>query len=162
MNIFLEEHRNLITELLEDDVDFILIGGYAVNYHGYNRTTGDLDVWIKPDNGDNKRKLLNWLVKYGIEEESLNAIGQLDFTQPLVFSIGEEPYKTDFLTRVSGVTYDEADSEKIMHSHEGVLIPFINLNHLILTKMSTGRGKDKVDVEMLQKVVQAGKMNKNR
>ena len=155
MNIFYEDHKRLIAELQADQIEFILIGGYAVNYHGYNRTTGDLDVWIKPDNGINKTKFLKWLEKYGIEDESILEISQLDFTQAAIFSIGEEPYKTDFLTKVSGVTYEEADKEKIIHDHEGTTIPFINLNHLILTKIGTERGKDKVDIEMLQKVAQA-------
>jgi hypothetical protein len=103
MNIFLEEHQQLVADMLADGIQFILIGGYAVNFHGYNRATGDLDVWLKPDD-DNKTKILTLLREYGIEQESLEQIGQLDFTQALVFSIGDEPYKTDFLTKVSGVT----------------------------------------------------------
>jgi len=156
MNIFLEEHQRLISDMLNNDIQFILIGGYAVNFHGYNRTTGDLDVWLKPDN-DNKNKIVQLLKKYDIETESLDHIGRLDFTQALVFSIGDEPYKTDFLTKVSGVTYEEADREKVAFEHEGISIPFINLNHLVLTKFATGRGKDKVDIEMLQQVKNAKK-----
>jgi len=50
MNIFLESHSNLLEKLIKANVEFLIIGGYAVNYYGYNRTTGDLDIWIKPDN----------------------------------------------------------------------------------------------------------------
>ena len=137
--------------MLAEGIDFILIGGYAVNFHGYNRATGDLDVWLKPGS-HNKMKVLIFLTKYGIDQESVEQIRQLDFARALVFSIGDEPYKTDFLTRVSGVTYEEADKEKIIFEHEGSHIPFINLPHLVLTKFATGRGKDKVDIEMLQQV----------
>jgi hypothetical protein len=49
MNIFLKEHYLLLEKLINARVEFIIVGGYAVNYHGYNRTTGDLDLWIKPD-----------------------------------------------------------------------------------------------------------------
>ena len=66
MNIFLDEHQRLVADMLADGIQFILIGGYAVNYHGYNRTTGDLDVWIKPDN-DTKMKILSFLEKYDID-----------------------------------------------------------------------------------------------
>ena len=151
MNIFLEEHHQLIADMLAHDVAFILIGGYAVNFHGYNRTTGDLDVWLKPDN-NNKIKIIECLAKYEFEEAMLQQISEFDFTHALVFSYGEPPYKTDFLTKVSGVSFEEADKEKIIFEHEGMLIPFIHLNHLVLTKMGTGRGKDKVDIEYLQNV----------
>ncbi len=137
--------------MIGEGVEFILIGGYAVNYHGYNRTTGDLDVWLKPDN-ENKKSILRCLEKYDLEIESLQQINELDFSHALVFSLGDEPYKTDFLTKVSGVSYVEANNEKVHFDHEGIKVPFINLNHLILTKMSTGRGKDKVDIEKLQEV----------
>ena len=61
MNIFLKEHYLLLEKLINAGVEFIIIGGYAVNYHGYNRTTGDLDLWIKPDN-DNRDILLTVLL----------------------------------------------------------------------------------------------------
>jgi len=70
MNIFLEKHFDLIKKLLEGNVLFILIGGYAVNFHGYNRTTGDLDLWVKPDN-ENKTKLIAVLTKMGFNLEVL-------------------------------------------------------------------------------------------
>jgi len=57
MNFFLDRHQLLLKELLNAKVDFIIIGGYSVIYHGYRRTTGDVDIWIKPDNA-NKPKLL--------------------------------------------------------------------------------------------------------
>ena len=92
------------------------------------------------------------LEKYDIDTEYLEQIARLNFTHALVFSIGDEPYKTDFLTKVSGVSYEDANKEKIIFEHDGISVPFINLNHLVLTKISTGRGKDKVDIEMLQQV----------
>jgi hypothetical protein len=151
MNIFIEEHIQLLKDMLSEGIQFILVGGYAVNFHGYNRTTGDLDVWLKPDE-DTKTKVLLLFKKYGFDKESIDHIRRLDFTQTLVFSIGDQPFKTDFLTQVSGVTYEEADIGKDFFDLEGFKIPFISFNHLILTKISTGRGKDKVDVEMLQDV----------
>ena len=50
MNILLDEHKATLINLLKSKIDFILIGGYAVIYHGYGSTTGDMDVWLKPDN----------------------------------------------------------------------------------------------------------------
>ncbi|MBS1571671.1 MAG: hypothetical protein KF825_14740 [Ferruginibacter sp.] len=73
MNIFFEEHRKLLEGLLQNGVAFILIGGYAVNYYGYNRSTGDMNIWLKPGN-DNKEKLLNLLSSMGFDKEDIATI----------------------------------------------------------------------------------------
>lgn len=70
MNILLEEHQEIIKVLLKHHVDFILIGGLAVIYHGYGRTTGDMDLWIKPTN-ENKHKLLNALSEAGYDKTDM-------------------------------------------------------------------------------------------
>ena len=79
MNIFYQEHRIILKTLLEHRVDFILIGGYAVNYYGYNRVTGDMDIWLAPDN-DNKEMLLKALASLGFDEDGINTIRSWDFT----------------------------------------------------------------------------------
>ena len=156
MNIFFEEHRKLIADMLAEGVQFMLVGGYAVNYHGYNRTTGDMDIWIKADN-NNKLKVISALEKNDINPDDLEEIKNLDFTNALVFSAWQSPYKIDFLTKVSGVSYEEADKVKILADVEGLTIPIINLNHLVLTKIATGRLQDKTDIEKLQQVQQKKK-----
>lgn len=142
--------------MLNAGVQFMLIGGYAVNYHGYNRTTGDMDVWLKPDNA-NKLNLITALKQNGIEEKSLKELEEIDFNEVVVFSIWDNPYKTDFLTKISGVSYEQADAEKILADIEGVTIPFINLNHLVLSKFGTGRLQDKTDIEKLQIIASKNK-----
>jgi len=71
MNILLDEHKVILIKLLQSKVDFILIGGYAVNYHGYGRTTGDMDVWLRPDNG-NRDKLVPVLESLGVLSEDIS------------------------------------------------------------------------------------------
>lgn len=142
--------------MLQHKVVFMLVGGYAVNYHGYNRTTGDMDVWLKPDN-NNKLNFIDALRENGIEDSSLQNLCGLDFTDTLAFSIGENPYRTDFLTRVSGVSFEQADVEKNIADIDGLKIPFINLNHLVLSKFGTGRLQDETDIEKLQEVARRKK-----
>lgn len=156
MNLFTELHQHLIKKLLEAQVDFIIIGGYSVIFHGYKRTTGDIDIWLKPDN-NNKNKLLPVLSYLGFDNSELNHVKELDFTKHLVFSIGDEPEKMDFITYINLVKYDDADLQKVIADIDGILIPFLNLNDLVLSKMNTGRQKDKADVEMLQQI---GKLKK--
>ena len=153
MNVLLDEHRLLAIQLLKAGVEFILVGGYAVIYHGYGRTTGDMDIWLKPEN-ENKKKLISALASYGILQEDLEELQKRDFTQTLAFHIDEPPKRIDFLTSLSGLTYDEADKIKVFFSIEEHLIPVLHLNHLLTNKLSSGRAKDKADVEELQKIMQ--------
>jgi len=66
--------------------------------------------------------------------------------------MGEEPEKIDFITIINSVSFEEANSMKIFAEFEGLNIPFLHLNHLILSKMNTGRSKDKTDIEELQRI----------
>ena len=151
MNLFIDRHQVLIKNLIEEHVDFIIIGGYSVIFHGYKRTTGDVDLWLKPDN-KNKIKLIAALIKTGIPENTLTRISELDFTKHLVISFWEEPEKVDFITRINLVSFSEADKQKIIADIDNLQIPFLHLNHLVLTKINTGRSKDKSDIEELQKI----------
>ena len=154
MNLFIELHQQLIKELLDGGVEFIIIGGYSVIFHGYERTTGDIDIWLKPDNA-NKTKLIATLGQFGLEQAYLREISHIDFSKHFAFNIGKEPEKIDFITRINLVEYEEADKMKIVADMEGVMIPFLHLNHLILSKINTGRLKDQADIEELQKVQKA-------
>jgi len=151
MNFFLDRHQLLLKELLNAKVDFIIIGGYSVIYHGYRRTTGDVDIWIKPDNA-NKPKLLKALELCKIDKSALVQISEYDFTDYLAFSIWEKPERADFITKINLVQYDEADKQKIIADCEGIKVPFLHINHLVLSKINTGRLKDAADVEYLQKL----------
>lgn len=154
MNLFLEAHQELIGLLLKHKVDFIIIGGYAVIYYGYHRTTGDVDIWIKPDNA-NKAKVLLALDEYGIESGSLKELELLDFENHLAMQLGSEPDRIEFLTHINGVAFEEANQEKVLADIGNIQIPFLHINHLILSKLSTGRIKDQADVEELQKIRQS-------
>lgn len=151
MNLFIESHQELLRLLLEGNVNFIVIGGYSVIYHGYKRTTGDVDIWLEPDSS-NRDRLVKVLESMEFDANDLLAISEQDFTRHLVFSIGEAPEKVDFLTQISSVKYAEADEAKIIAEVDGLQIPFLHLNHLVLSKFNTGRAKDKADVEELQKI----------
>ena len=156
MNLFIETHQQWLKEMLAAHVDFIVIGGYSVIYHGYKRTTGDMDIWLKPDNS-NRDKLIPLLTEYGFDRDTIAQISAFDFSQTLSFSIDESPGKIDFLTHINLVNNEEADKLKVIAEIDGLHIPFLHFNHLILSKMNTGRTKDKADIEMLQQVAAANK-----
>ena len=153
MDIFFEEHKKLLIELLEGGVEFMIIGGYAVNIHGYVRATHDMDIWLKPDN-ENKLKLTSVLRKKGFDKDGINFIEQQDFKEAFVFHIGEKPLAVDFLTKISNVSYKEADEQKVLLPLKNVFVPVIHLHHLVLSKFTTGRPQDAADIDRLQRINQ--------
>ena len=154
MNIFYKEHQDILKALVHHKVDFILIGGYAVNYYGYNRATGDMDIWLNPIN-ENKEVLINALISLGFDEEGIAIIQSWDFSVPQKFHIGSEhqPDKTEFMTQISGVSYNFAGDHKVFANIDGLELPIIHYNNLIQNKKSTGRTKDLADVEYLEKIM---------
>lgn len=152
MNIFIEEHRQLLHALVKYHVDFILIGGYAVIHYGYGRTTGDMDIWLQTGN-PNRDKLILALQEFGIEDNDIEQLKNMDFTHPVpVFFIGEEPRRTDFVTLISNVGFEEAISKANYFQLDDISFPIIHYNHLILSKLTSNRMKDKADIEELQKI----------
>lgn len=154
MNLFIDRHVELLKNLIGAKVDFIIIGGYSVIFYGYKRTTGDLDIWLKPDN-TNKEKLVTALSKTGFGEEFLQQVSSSDFTKHLAFNIWKEPERVDFLTIINLVSFEEAEKSKVIAETDGLKVPFIPLEQLILSKISSGRLKDKSDIEELQKIQEA-------
>ena len=153
MDFLLPEYKQLLTLLLKHNVNFMLIGGYAVIYYGYERTTTDLDIWLEPDNS-NRDKLLRALTEFGIDDKSTNTLSKEDFTTPQLFYFGNRPRRIDFLTKIKGVTYKEAAAEINHFAYNDLKIPIIQYHHLIRSKITNERPQDKADVEMLQKIRQ--------
>lgn len=151
MNIFVENHQLLLKSMLQHDVNFLLVGGYAVIYHGYKRTTGDMNLWIEPDN-NNKLKLIKVLEEFRFDKDDIKHISQLDFTKHLAFNFWEEPERVDCITFVSNVSFKEAYHSKVICDIEGLQVPIIQYNHLIQSKITSDRLKDKADIEELQKI----------
>ena len=145
----------VLKAFIDFQADFLIIGGYAVNYHGFGRPTGDMDLWLKPDN-DNKQKCLTAFESLGYSNQSIENIRTLDFEKPQVFYVGEVPLRIDFLTHVNVIDFEEAWRKKEILLYEGLNIPVINYEHLVLTKMTTGRTQDKLDLEELQKIHRPG------
>lgn len=152
MDIFFPDHIEILKAFNHHQVEYLLIGGYAVIFHGYHRTTGDMDIWLKPNN-DNKLKIIHAFKELGFEEESLQALNDFDFTTAVMFYLGIEPQKIEFLTILSLVDFDSAYARKTLCTVEDDFnIPFIHFDDLVISKFNTGRTKDKADVEELQKI----------
>lgn len=152
MDFLLPEFKKIILLLLKHDVKFMLIGGYAVIYYGYERTTGDMDIWLQPDN-DNRDKLCKALTEFGINPDDILQISQSDFSQIQFFFFGKKPRRIDFLTKINLVNFDEAFTKANHFPLADQMVPIIHYQHLILSKISNSRPQDKADVDELQKIM---------
>jgi len=151
MDFLIKEHKEMLFRLIDFKVEFMLIGGYSVIYYGYSRGTEDMDIWLKPDNL-NKLKLIDAFTSLGILQPDIDKLKTIDFTMPQVFFIGKKPLKIDFLTRVQGVTWEEAMPAIRTFPLGETMIPVVSYQHLITMKMVSPRDRDKNDVEQLQKI----------
>ena len=151
MSIFNEYHQRFLFELLNHEVDFIVVGGLSVVFHGYIRTTGDMDLWIRPTN-KNKLKLLPVITQFGLSSESIDLLKNKDFTKTLAFHFNNPPEKIEFLTHVSGLRFDVVASKCDHLTIEDYHVPFLGYEDLIINKISAGRLKDQADVEELKKI----------
>lgn len=153
MNIFNDFHKRFVIDLIRNEVEFMIVGGLSVVFHGYIRTTGDMDLWIAPTN-ENKKRLVPVIKQYGLSDTSLEVLETKDFTEPLAFHFNNPPQKIEFLTFIAGLKFEDAKANCEHLNIEEYAIPFLGLNDLIVNKLSVGRLKDQADVEELQKIHQ--------
>lgn len=98
--------------------------------------------------------MLAALAELGIDKDGIALVNGLDFTGPILFSDGEEPFKIDFMTRIDGVEFHSAWERSQEEVIDGIALRFIHLKDLIVNKMTSNRNRDKDDVETLQKIQQ--------
>lgn len=145
-----EDFRDLLLELADTKVDFVIVGAYAVSYHGVPRATGDLDVFVRPT-PDNARRVFNALTRFGAPLAD-SGVTPEDFATPgIVYQIGQPPRRVDVLTQISGVSFDEAWTTRKTIEFKGRAIHFIGRDELVRNKQAVGRPKDIADVSRLRK-----------
>ena len=141
-----QDFKEFIQLLNANKVEYLVVGGYAVTIHGFPRTTGDIDFWIKPY-GDNSQRIVKTLIDFGFGSLDIN---QEDFLRAdSVVQLGFPPNRIDILTGVSGLEFDECYEARKEIVYEGEKINFISLHHLKINKKQTGRDKDNLDLKNL-------------
>lgn len=128
------------------NVEYLIVGGYALAFHGAPRYTGDIDIFVKPDT-ENARRILAALAEFGFGSIGLTTE---DFAHPdSVVQLGAPPVRVDLMSSLTGVTWQEAFSGKAMGTYGGVPASFIGREQLVANKRATGRKRDMADVEAL-------------
>lgn len=137
-------------ELLElfngHKVKYIIVGAYALAYHGAPRFTGDIDILVHPSH-ENAQKILSVLSDFGFG--SLNLTIE-DFKNPnTVVQLGVPPVRIDIITSITGVDWEEAENGKIEGLYGDVPVYFLGREQYITNKRAIGRKKDLADIESL-------------
>ncbi len=141
------DYRDILSAFIDERVDYLVVGAYAVASHGLPRATGDLDLWVRPDQ-ENASRVWRALAKFGAPVADVLA-SELS-TPGLVFQIGVEPSRIDVLTSIDGVEFDDAWKDRVELEIDGLRVQIIGRAHLITNKKAVGRPQDLADVARLE------------
>ena len=140
------DFREFIECLNAREVEYILLGGYAVVAYGHVRTTGDIDFWVNPTE-ENAQRVIKARSDFGFRFSNLTT---LDFTtSDHVVQLGYPPLRIDIMTSTSGLIFDEAYSRRNDMQIDGLQVKVIGLDDLKKNKREAGRKKDLGDLENL-------------
>jgi hypothetical protein len=142
-----QDFKEFIQLLNDNQVKYLVIGGYAVAVHGHPRYTKDIDIWIEISE-KNAQKLLTALTQFGFESLGLKSE---DFQTPnQIIQLGYPPNRIDLITNPDGIDFQTCYDSKIEVTLNDVPVKFINLDNLKKNKLASGRLQDLADLEKLQ------------
>jgi hypothetical protein len=141
-----KDFREFIASLNSNHVEYVIVGGYAMAFHGIPRYTGDIDFLIRVS-PENAVRLERALRDFGFASVGL---GANDFLQAgRVVQLGFPPHRIDILTSITGVEFDEIWQHRVVSEQDGLQVSYIDRESFIKNKRATGRARDRADLEAL-------------
>ena len=140
------DFKEFLKLLNAHQVEYLLIGGYAVGYHGYPRATADMDIWVAM-NPANAEKIVAALREFGFNLPDLSP--ELFLKEWQLIRLGVPPVRIEIATTISGVNFSECYAEKVLAELDGEQVKLIGLKHLKINKKASGRHQDLADLENL-------------
>ena len=141
-----QDFRDLLELFNSNKIEYIIVGGYALAFHGAPRYTGDIDIYVKPAAG-NAEQIMTALDEFGFGSVGLAAA---DFEKPgQVIQLGVPPVRIDIITSIGGVSWDEAFAGRVAGRYGDVDVYYLGRAQFIQNKRSVGRKKDLADLEAL-------------
>lgn len=142
-----KDFHDMLCALQSAKADFMVVGAYALGAHGIIRGTLDLDIWVRPS-AENAQRVFAALADFGAP---LHDVTPADFDHPgVIFQVGVKPNRIDLLTRLSGVSFDQAWENREEGEVFGVKVPVIGRQDMIVNKRASGRVKDLSDADDLE------------
>lgn len=143
------DFKKLLRAFSEKQIDYLIVGGYAVMIYTEPRFTKDLDVWIR-NSPENAVKVYQALVEFGAPLQN-DGLLPADFASDnLTYQIGIAPVRIDILTGISGVRFEDAWTRRVTNTFLGVSVHFISLEDLVKNKKAVGRSSDLEQLERIQ------------
>lgn len=141
-----QDFRDLLELFNSHKVEYIIVGGYALAFHGAPRYTGDIDIYVKPDAG-NAQQIVSALDEFGFGSVGLAAA---DFEKPgQVIQLGVPPVRIDIITSIGGVSWDEAFTGQVAGKYGDIQVYYLGREQFLKNKRAVGRKKDLADIEAL-------------
>ena len=140
------DFKEFLQLLNAHQVEYLLVGGYAVGYHGYPRATVDMDIWIGKG-APTAAKMVEVLREFGFDVPNLSA--DLFLRDDQIVRMGVPPIRLEIFTSIPGVRFEECYAERVLGEIDGVPVSLINLRDLKTNKKASGRNKDLADLENL-------------
>jgi len=141
-----EDFKDFLKLLNLKQVEYLLIGGYAVSYYGYPRATADMDIWIAIS-PNNATKIVKVLQEFGFNVSDLSI--DLFLQKNKIIRMGVPPLRLEVLTSISGVDFADCFQKKLVTEIDEIEVNLISLKDLKLNKKASGRFKDLNDLENL-------------
>lgn len=141
------DFKELLKLFLTHEVKYLIVGGYAVAFHGYPRFTGDLDIWVDRSK-ENAEKIVLALKEFGFNLPSLKR--ELFTGEDVITRMGVEPMKVEIFTHIPGLIFSPSFVNKVRHRIDNSFdIYFLSLEDLKTSKKTTSRTQDLLDLEKL-------------
>ena len=141
-----QDFKKLLELFNAHKVEYAIVGGYALAFHGAPRYTGDIDLLIKPDQ-ENARKVLNALKDFGFAALDLSSD---DFSSPeKVVQLGAPPIRIDIVTSITGLTWEQISPNRTTGTYGKVPAYYIGKQEFIANRKAVSRHKDLADIEAL-------------
>ncbi len=140
-----QDFKDLLKLFLEKKVSFLIVGGYAVAFHGHPRFTGDIDIWVERTQ-DNAEKIVSSLREFGFDTPNLRS--DMFMAEDFITHMGVEPMRIEIFTHIPGLVFKNTSSVTQKIENCGA-VPFISLEDLKIAKKASGRLQDLADLEKL-------------
>jgi hypothetical protein len=147
-NIFNQDFRDFLQALNDNEVEYLLVGGYAVILHGYPRTTGDMDIWVNRTK-TNYKKLVMAFMDFKMPVFDMTEENFLHHPSWDVFRFGRKPVAIDIMTKMAELNFEKCSLDARQYNDEGLIINLVHYDDLIKAKKAAGRYKDLNDLENL-------------
>lgn len=141
-----QDFRDLLALFNAHKVEYLIVGGYALAFHGAPRFTGDIDIFVEPS-VHNAERIIKALIEFGFGGLNLTLE---DFSSPdKVVQLGVPPVRIDLITAITGVSWQEAFAGRVPGTYGDIPVYFLGRNEFVANKRAVGRKKDLADLEAL-------------